>query len=251
MSYLTPYIGDVHKLFPAQPHWAGLLLIACSMLCGMIVGLEREARAKPAGVRTVTLICVGSTIFTLASLLMAQGSPADRARIAAQVVTGIGFLGAGAIIRDRGAVVGLTTGATIWTAAAIGVLIGIGYAAAGLVLTFIVVGMLMAFRLLERGLAGRCQYAHCRLLYDPEGGKTRLLLLTILDEYRIPPRAYRIHPQTPLEMLEVDYCLTHRDHRLFLADLIKVTAIKEIQYPTDRNNGRLATPLAHERFSSQ
>ncbi len=247
MSYLIPYIGDVHKLFPAEPHWAGLVLIACSMLCGMIVGLEREARAKPAGVRTVTLICVGSTIFTLASLLMAQGSSADRARIAAQVVTGIGFLGAGAIIRERGAVVGLTTGATIWTAAAIGVLIGIGYAVTGVVLTFLVVGMLMAFRLLERGLAGRCEYARCRLIYDPEAGKTRLLLLTILDEYRVPPRAYRIHPQPPLEMLEVDCCLTHREHRLFFADLVKITAIKEIQYPTDQNSGPWSAPPTHDK----
>ncbi|NLX14525.1 MAG: MgtC/SapB family protein [Phycisphaerales bacterium] len=231
MSNLLPYIGDVYKLFPDQPYWAGLILITCSTLCGMIVGLEREARAKPAGVRTVTLICMGSTIFTLASLLMAQGAPADRARIAAQVVTGIGFLGAGAIIRDRGAVVGMTTGATIWTVAAIGVLIGIGYATAGLVLTFIVVGMLMAFRLLERRLSGQCAFSQCRLLYDPDGGKTRLLLLTILDEYRVSERAYRVYAEAPLEMLEIHYCLTHRDHRLFLADLIKVAAIKEIQYP--------------------
>lgn len=246
MSNLMPYIGDLYQLFPDQPYWAGLLLIVCSIFCGMVVGLEREARAKPAGVRTVALICVGSTIFTLASLLMAEGNPADRARIAAQVVTGIGFLGAGAIIRERGSVMGLTTGATIWTVAAIGVLIGIGYAAAGLVLTFVVLGMLMAFQRLERVLTGRCQYARCRLLYDTEAGKTRLRLLTVLDEYRVPERAWRVYPQDSREVLEIDYCITHRDHRLFLADLLKVSAIREIQYLSDRPDTRSAAPVARE-----
>ena len=118
----------------------------CSVTCGILVGLERRARQKPAGLRTVSLICVGSTIFTIASILIAGDSGADRARIAAQVVTGVGFLGAGAIIREQGTVHGLTTGATIWTVAAIGVLIGIGHAAGGLAVTLIGLGMLTLFR---------------------------------------------------------------------------------------------------------
>ena len=144
METILPYLGDLHQVLP--PPAAGVVLVLCSILCGTLVGLERESRDKPTGRRTMMLIAVGSTIFTLASILVAEGSFADRGRIAAQVVTGVGFLGAGAIIRDRGSVRGLTTGATIWTVSAIGVMIGAGYAAAGLMLTLLVVAVLMLFR---------------------------------------------------------------------------------------------------------
>lgn len=143
-SPLPPYFGNLHDALGLP--WSGAVAVLCSITCGTLVGLERQARHKPAGLRTVTLICVGSTIFTIASILIAGDSSADRGRIAAQVVTGVGFLGAGAIIRERGHVLGLTTGATIWTVAAIGVLIGVGYAAAGLAVTLVVLGMLVVLR---------------------------------------------------------------------------------------------------------
>ncbi len=144
METLRPYFGDLHAALSAP--LAGAVLVVCSALCGTLVGLERQTRDKPAGMRTMMLICVGSTVFTMASLLVGGGFYTDRGRIAAQVVTGIGFLGAGAIIRDRGTVTGLTTGATIWCVAAVGVLIGAGHAAAGLALTLTVVGILVLFR---------------------------------------------------------------------------------------------------------
>jgi len=138
------YLGDLHAVLPGPV--VGIVLVLCSLICGMIVGLERQARHKPAGLKTLMLICVGSTIFTLASILLAGDQSGDRARIAAQVVTGVGFLGAGAIIREGASVVGLTTGATIWTVAAIGVLVGAGYAAAGLALAVVVVSLLSLLR---------------------------------------------------------------------------------------------------------
>lgn len=136
--------GDLHQVLPLP--LAGVVLVVTSMICGTLIGWERRSRHKPAGLRTMALICVGSTIFTLASLLMGDDPTADRGRIAAQVVTGVGFLGAGAIIREGMTVIGLTTGATIWTTAAIGVLIGTGYAAGGLGLTLLVLGMLVLLR---------------------------------------------------------------------------------------------------------
>ena len=144
METLWPYLGDLHQALPGPV--AGAVLVICSAVCGTLVGLERQTRDKPAGMRTMMLICVGSAVFTMASLLVGGGFYSDRGRIAAQVVTGIGFLGAGAIIRDRGTVTGLTTGATIWTVAAIGVLIGAGHAAAGIALTILVLGILVLFR---------------------------------------------------------------------------------------------------------
>ncbi len=92
---------------------------------GAAIGLEREYRQKPAGLRTNILIAVGSALFTIMSLAM-TGRDGDPGRIAAQVVTGIGFLGGGAIMRNRDTVHGMTTAATIWVNAAIGLAAGSG-----------------------------------------------------------------------------------------------------------------------------
>ena len=99
--------------------------VAMAMVIGVLVGLEREVRDKPAGLRTIVLISVGACVFALVSEKMG-GPGTDRTRIAAQIVTGVGFLGAGAILREARAVYGLTTAATIWMAAALGMACGFG-----------------------------------------------------------------------------------------------------------------------------
>jgi len=100
------------------------LLLATAL--GAIIGYQRERAGKPAGLRTHVLICLGAALFTIASLY-AFGASADPARVAAGIVAGIGFLGAGAIIRrDEGLVAGLTTAATIWAVAGIGLAAGAG-----------------------------------------------------------------------------------------------------------------------------
>ena len=108
------------------------LRCAVASLCGVFIGLERAYRAKPAGIRTHMLISLGSCLFMSLSLLVAEEARdlgytnSDPARIAAQVVTGIGFLGAGAIIQNRGLIRGMTSAATIWCMAAIGMAAGAG-----------------------------------------------------------------------------------------------------------------------------
>jgi putative Mg2+ transporter-C (MgtC) family protein len=119
-------------------------------LCGALIGLERELKSKPAGFRTNILICLGASIYMAAGLLVNEGGEGsgDPTRIAAQVVTGIGFLGAGCIIQQRGRVVGLTTAATIWVVAAIGIIAGAGFpilafiAAAMVLLTLVALGQI-------------------------------------------------------------------------------------------------------------
>lgn len=100
--------------------------IVISMVLGTAVGLERELSDKPAGLKTNVLICLGSTIFTMLSVRLA-GDGADPARVTAQIVSGIGFLGAGAIMREGEHVTGLTTAAIIWVVAAIGMGVGLGF----------------------------------------------------------------------------------------------------------------------------
>lgn len=105
--------------------------VVVAILCGGMIGLEREMKHKPAGLRTNILICLGATLFTTLSVLIAEGvapgHPGDPARIAAQVVSGVGFLGGGMIMQSGGSVSGLTSAATVWVVAAIGVCIGLGY----------------------------------------------------------------------------------------------------------------------------
>ena len=107
-------------------------LVRCGVaaLCGAMVGLERELKKKPAGFRTNILICIGSAMYMAIGLLLMReeaGGGVDPTRIAAQVVTGIGFLGAGCIIQQGAHITGLTTAATSWVVAAIGMVAGAGF----------------------------------------------------------------------------------------------------------------------------
>jgi putative Mg2+ transporter-C (MgtC) family protein len=126
------------------------LLLAVGL--GGLIGLERETSQKPAGFRTNILICVGSTMVMIVSGLILQGkegSGGDLTRIAAGVITGIGFIGAGTIIQAQGAVVGLTTGATLWAVGGLGIVIGAGYYLPAIIFTAIIILTLVIFRQIE------------------------------------------------------------------------------------------------------
>jgi putative Mg2+ transporter-C (MgtC) family protein len=138
-----------------------LLKLVLSVVLGGLVGWQREARDRPAGLRTHVLVCVGSTVYTLASLSF-TGPTADPGRVAAQVATGMGFLGAGTIIRHGSVVLGLTTAASLWAVAAVGVCVGVGgngYLIAS-VATCIVLLTLTVLRKAELRLLARGRVAH-------------------------------------------------------------------------------------------
>lgn len=122
--------------------------VLLSILCGAVVGFEREFKNKSAGFRTIILICLGSTIFTLTSRM---GNISDD-RIAANIVTGIGFIGAGVIYQGKFTVQGLTTAAVIWSMAGVGMIIGFEEYALGFVLTFCMVVVLSLFQKMEHVL---------------------------------------------------------------------------------------------------
>ena len=105
-----------------------LVRLTLAAVLGGIIGLERELKRKPAGLRTNIFICFGAAMFTILSSELAKDfGIGDRTRIAAQIIPGIGFIGAGSILHDKGGVSGLTTAATIWVVAALGIAIGAGY----------------------------------------------------------------------------------------------------------------------------
>ncbi len=118
-----------------------------AIVLGGLIGAEREFRDKSAGFRTIIFICLGATIFTILSIRL--GSQVDPARIAASIVTGVGFLGAGTILRSSGRIRGLTTASTIWLAAALGMAIGAGEYTLALLATLVILLVLWAFPKLE------------------------------------------------------------------------------------------------------
>lgn len=126
-----------------------MLQLGLASLLGGAIGLERELGGKPAGLRTNILICLGSVLYTHLSNAMVGGST-DPTRVAGQIVTGVGFIGAGTILHARGAVVGLTSAATIWVVAAIGVALGSGFYLEGVGTTVIVLAVLAGLGRIEK-----------------------------------------------------------------------------------------------------
>lgn len=139
-------IGFIASLLDFDPFtWQG---IATSLLCGTIVGAERQMRAKPVGIRTATLITLGTYAFIVCALSI-RSEMTDPSRIIGQVITGIGFLGAGVMLTRRGVVFGVTSAATIWCMASIGVCIAIGEFATAIKLAIVVIVVLAGVDLLE------------------------------------------------------------------------------------------------------
>jgi putative Mg2+ transporter-C (MgtC) family protein len=117
------------------------LRLGASMLAGLAIGFERQWNQKAAGLRTNTLVALGSAVYVLLSIQWAIGSSGDLTRVLGQVVTGIGFLGAGIIFKEGFAVRGLTTAATVWCSAAVGCLMAAGFFMQGLVATLFILGI--------------------------------------------------------------------------------------------------------------
>lgn len=119
---------------------------------GLLIGLEREIRKKPAGLRTHSLVSLGACLFTLAALTLAGDQMDFVARVLPGIVTGVGFLGAGMIFQSKDRVRGLTTAAEIWSLAAIGVLVGIGSYLIAVVATVLILIILVPFKWFEKGI---------------------------------------------------------------------------------------------------
>jgi putative Mg2+ transporter-C (MgtC) family protein len=144
---------------PLSPaFWA---VVGVAILCGGIVGLERQLRGKPAGVRTSILVCLGTSVFIhLGSAVSGEGS--DPTRVLGQLVTGIGFLGAGVMFSRQGVVTGVTTAAVIWVLAAIGASIGLGRYDGALALAVVTVAILVGVEFLESSVKRLTRGVHRR-----------------------------------------------------------------------------------------
>jgi putative Mg2+ transporter-C (MgtC) family protein len=157
------------------------LLMACAM--GGIVGLEREWRHKASGLRTNMMICMGAALFTVLSGVLAGDSP-NRGQVASNIVQGIGFLGAGLILHSRNRVLGMTSAATVWVVAAIGMTCGAGLYIEAVIATVIVFCSLQFIGLLE----SRSHWKRFPMQYEVRGSDEKTMfaaILRVLDEAHI------------------------------------------------------------------
>jgi putative Mg2+ transporter-C (MgtC) family protein len=206
-----------------------------ALLCGGLIGLERELKSKAAGIKTNMLICVGATLYTAISLVMAssesaEGLKGDPARIAAQIVSGIGFLGGGAILQSKENIVGLTTAATIWLVAAIGVWIGMGQLVVAICVTVLIVVVLVTVTLFENHFLGRKRYFRIVIhLREKSDEITRAALEELLKDHELDLEEYREIMSGEQPEIRLAYVGRNHDHAHMLLELWKIRGILDVK----------------------
>ena len=204
--------------------------IMLAILCGAIIGFERQIHDKPAGLRTNILIATGSCIFVILSYeIAAAANIADPGRIAAQIVTGIGFLGAGTIIQSKGTVRGLTSAATIWVVASIGMASGMSLYYLAIFVTLVIVSVLFILGKVERVMGVKTQKTvHCVLQVerDPDSVSGIVNMISMS-----PSRVEYIHVKKGNESYHVSFS-HHGKKEALLAlhkKLIRTEAVVDIR----------------------
>lgn len=186
--------------------------IVTGLILGSLVGYDREQKMKNAGIKTNVLICLGATLYTAISMIghsQGGGIDYDASRIPAQIVSGIGFLGAGAIMHDRGNIVGLTTAATIWVVAAIGMTIGYGFPIIATIFTLTILSVLRLLGPIYQGFEStkNHRYYHIEILSN---GDIKNFVKEIV--FNITDRIDELHE----EILDKEKNTRHIDFYVFL-----------------------------------
>jgi putative Mg2+ transporter-C (MgtC) family protein len=215
--------------------WEGVAVrLTVAAVLGGAIGLERELRDREAGFRTHMLVCVGSALFTIVSAygfseFLESGDPvirADPTRIAAQIVTGIGFLGAGAIIRQGLSIRGLTTAATLWVAAAIGLAAGAGYYSGAIAATAITLIALWPLRIGAHAVFERLRPEERTLLLELRGGSRLSDLLSYLDSRHVRIDSLRVEDEHDLRIVTLTLDKPTEQLLASLADLEYVQGVQ-------------------------
>ncbi|MBV8206326.1 MAG: MgtC/SapB family protein [Acidobacteria bacterium] len=201
--------------------------LALAAVLGGVIGLERELKRRPAGLRTNMFICFGAALFTICSIQLAGPNSPDPTRIAAQIVNGIGFLGAGAVLHARGAVIGLTTAATIWVVAGIGMAVGGGLYWPASFATLLVVIALVVLGMAER-------YFNLRpalTMYEVEGESAEVMISeasSTLDHLRKTMEAVRVRHEAGHYRVEFSVSGTRAEQETIFRQLRLSPALRNI-----------------------
>jgi putative Mg2+ transporter-C (MgtC) family protein len=208
------------------------LLLAAVL--GGIIGIEREIRDKPAGLRTNILICVGSTLFMSISTQVAALLGGDPTRIAAQIISGIGFLGAGAVLHSHGFVLGLTTAATIWVVAGVGMALGSGMYGVAVFTTAMSILTLYFLSMIEDKIQGRKSYGYALIVTDLHAALTSIN--RVLQESSVTTASFNFKKQAGHYRVWFNLLLDRETslkiiHRL--SEVPEITQVESGNHPRD------------------
>lgn len=201
------------------------LLIA--LLIGALIGAEREYRSKSAGLRTTILVCIGSCLFTLLSVRIGGSGNPDR--IAANIITGIGFLGAGVIFKEENRVSGITTATTIWMVAALGMAVGAGYLQAAVIATVIVLLVLIGLVYVQNKIENLNQMRNYKIVCSFQQETLRKYEV-LFKEYHL--RAERGKQSRVGEDITGNWLVqgSKKNHEKLVACLLQDASIKEFDF---------------------
>jgi len=221
--------------------WLDVLVrLAVAGILGGAIGAERELREHDAGLRTHLLVAVGSALFTIVSAYAwtdfnfsaRNGVTYDPTRIAAQIVTGIGFLGAGAIIRQGLSVRGLTTAASLWVVAAIGIASGAGYYSGAVIATGLVLISLWPLRTLTRRLLDRIRPGELRLEVELRANESPAVLLESLESRGVAVRAFEVEDARDRRRVELEVKVEQVQPETVTAELMRLEPVLAVRWDT-------------------
>lgn len=198
-------------------------VIVVSTVCGFVLGFEREIHHKPAGLKTVTLVIIGSSIFTFSSINLFE--PLGDSRVAAQIVNGIGFLGAGVILRSELKVLGLTTAATLWISAAIGVLIGTKMFIHAILATIVVFAIINFLRFLEYKVVNK--FIDFELYLFLNNQEEVMMVKSLIENLQMKLEEFEVYKDDRGLVLRIK---VFSDATLFFENFIKELKRKNIKY---------------------
>ena len=222
-------------------HWAEVLVrVVLAGALGGAIGAEREIREREAGLRTHMLVAVGAALFTIVSAYAwadfqfstANGITFDPTRIAAQIVTGIGFLGAGAIIRQGLSIRGLTTAASLWVVAAIGMASGAGYYSAAVITTVLVLVSLWPLRIIAYRIFERIRPGELRLEVELGANEPPSVLLDALEGQNVAVRAFELEDARDRRRVVLDVRLAEARPEAVTAELMRLEQVLGVRWAT-------------------
>lgn len=209
------------------------LRLVLAAILGGIIGYERENTNRPAGFRTHILVCVGAALVMVTSEYIfyrySSLSNMDPARLGAQVISGIGFLGAGTIIRDGFNVRGLTTAASLWAVSCVGIAVGIGYYSGAIISTVIIFITLIALKKLEKYFRKKNRYV--TIIVEAENGTGRVSMISdIMEKYEMDVKDIQLFRDNSNNILikTVVKLSANRDHMPVMYDLQSLEGIRKV-----------------------
>jgi putative Mg2+ transporter-C (MgtC) family protein len=223
----------------SQSSWSDLFshdlarLLLAAVLGGLI-GMERQLKRRPAGLRTNMLICFGAALFTMLSSELAGAFGADKTRIASQIIPGIGFIGAGSILRDRGSVTGLTTAATIFVVASVGMACGGGMYALAIVSTLLIVICLAVLGRMETQFDLKSQVMYYSIVTDRPADEIVEQVNAVLDERDKHMQGMRLSKLNGKKKVVFLVEGTKSEHKDLLERLKQSTGLQDITSQPDR-----------------